>query len=51
MTSGSCTANTRYKYTTNGLQHPSGLDHVRYFSTTCGFIDIDATSDLYGMLL
>ena len=33
-TSETCTANTRYKYTADELQHPSGLDPALYFLHT-----------------
>ena len=51
MTNETCTTDTRYKYTMDGPQHPSGLDPIRYFSETCGFIDLDHGSNLYGSLL
>ena len=50
-TSENHTADTRFNYTTDDKQYSSGFDPVFYFSTTCGFIDIDATSDLYNRLL
>ena len=50
-TSETCTANTRYKYTIDGLDHTSGLDPVRYFCTPYGYNDVDAMRDLYGSLL
>ena len=41
-TSETCTANTRYKYTTDDLQHPSRLDLVNYFDKNVGFYTKEA---------
>ena len=43
--------NTRYKYTTDSLQNPSGLDPTLYFSTNGGFNCEYIQRDLYGSLL
>ena len=32
--SETCNMNSRYKYTTNGIQHSSGLDPLNYFVKT-----------------
>ena len=50
-TSETHTTDTRFKYSTDGPQHPSGLDSLHYFDETCGFINVDPGSDLYGRLL
>ena len=50
-TSETQTTNTRFKYTADGPQHPSGLDLIRYFNKRCGFIDLCLYSDLYGSIL
>ena len=50
-TSETCTTNTRFKYTENGPQHPSGMDPMSHFDEICGFIDQFPYSDLYGRLL
>ena len=42
---------TRFKYSVDGPQHPSGLDAMAHFNELCGFIDECPYSDLYGRLL
>ena len=52
MTSETCTAGTRYKYTMDGPQHPSGFDPTEYFSTYNEFHNVNGpNNDLYGSLL
>ena len=50
-TSKTCTTNTRYNYTMDGLHHPSRFDPASYIYITYGFNDVDVTRDLYGRLL
>ena len=39
--------NTRYKYSTDGLEHPSGLYLLKFFCKEVGFNTPDKQIDLY----